>query len=220
MRFNVPFLYPQEKDLEFFPGLHVITKEGNPSFQAHVEERIAKVCCKQDKISRRNTTITDEWLKEKRGFGDRSRVFQTFAEEVITNLTPIFNAAINIHVTCTGYQSPSAAQKIVLKRGWEKNTMVTHAYHMGCMAALPAIRMALGSASHRDCRVDIVHTELCSLHMNPALHSDEQLVAQSLFADGMIKYTLSPSVQSTSLACFDRLRGVNSQYRREDEVGV
>jgi predicted naringenin-chalcone synthase len=127
-----------------------------------------------------------------------------------------------IHVSCTGYVAPSAAQVIVAKRGWRGRTGVTHAYHMGCYASMPALRMASaflaspraggeGSAqgpgwARRDAawgeappstvrargRVDIVHTEFCSLHLNPSEHLPEQLVAQSLFADGHIRYSLRP----------------------------
>jgi len=39
--------------------------------------------------------------------------------------------------------------------------------------------------------VDVVHTEICSLHMNPSDHRPEQLVVQSLFADGHARYTVS-----------------------------
>lgn len=76
--------------------------------------------------------------------------------------------------------------------------MVTHAYHMGCMAALPAIRIALGYGSYREnfSHIDLVHTEFCSLHMNPHLHTYEELIAQSLFADGLIKYSLVSSSSS------------------------
>jgi predicted naringenin-chalcone synthase len=38
--------------------------------------------------------------------------------------------------------------------------------------------------------VDIVHSEICTLHMHPADHSPEQLVVQSLFADGHIRYSV------------------------------
>ena len=48
-----------------------------------------------------------------------------------------------VHVTCTGYASPSGAQQLVARRGWQ--TRVTHAYHMGCYAAVPAVRIAPGS---------------------------------------------------------------------------
>jgi predicted naringenin-chalcone synthase len=107
-----------------------------------------------------------------------------------------------LHVTCTGYAAPSAVQELVEERGWQARTRVTHAYHMGCYAALPAVRIAVGYvggdvAAHaaspgNPFRCDIVHTELCSLHLNPARHDPEQLVVQSLFSDGFIRYSLSP----------------------------
>ena len=62
---------------------------------------------------------------------------------------------------------------------------------MGCYAAVPAVRIAAGLVATRlRARVDIVHTELCSLHLDPADHRIEQLVVQSLFADGLIRYSL------------------------------
>ena len=45
----------------------------------------------------------------------------------------------------------------------------------------------------REPRVDVVHTELCSLHLDPHDHSIEQLVVQSLFADGFVRYAISRS---------------------------
>jgi predicted naringenin-chalcone synthase len=63
---------------------------------------------------------------------------------------------------------------------------------MGCYAAIPSIRMAKGlllSDSAKK-RADIVHTEMCTLHVNPALHRLDALVSQSLFADGFIKYSM------------------------------
>ncbi len=103
-----------------------------------------------------------------------------------------------VHVTCTGYVSPSGAQRLVEHKGWGRSTRVTHAYHMGCYAAFPALRMAVGSlcapealaSSTGERRVDIVHTELCTLHLDPSNHSIEQLVVQSLFADGFIRYSV------------------------------
>jgi predicted naringenin-chalcone synthase len=104
-----------------------------------------------------------------------------------------------VHVTCTGYVSPSGAQRLVADKGWGDVTRVTHAYHMGCYAAFPAVRVAagslglpasLGASDETGRRVDIVHTELCSLHLAPGDHSVEQLVIQSLFADGFIRYSI------------------------------
>lgn len=96
-----------------------------------------------------------------------------------------------IHVTCTGYVAPSAAQRLVAGRDWGRATEVLHAYHMGCYAALPAIRLAAGLLERGKERVDMVHTELCSLHLDPSQHLPEQLVLQTLFADGLIRYRAS-----------------------------
>ena len=62
---------------------------------------------------------------------------------------------------------------------------------MGCYASFPALRIAKGFLSSEEGSVDIVHTELSSLHMHPLKHSLEQLIIQSLFADGFIKYSVT-----------------------------
>lgn len=93
-----------------------------------------------------------------------------------------------IHVTCTGYLAPSAPQ--IYFSNFDTAPEITHAYHMGCYASLPAVRMAVAQATTYGKKVDIVHTEMCSLHLNPADHSPEQMVVQSLFADGHMKYSV------------------------------
>ncbi len=112
-----------------------------------------------------------------------------------------------IHVTCTGYVAPSGAQRVVASKGWGALTQVTHAYHMGCYAALPAIRGAAGhlsvpaalAPSGMPRRADIVHTELCSLHLDPSDHSAGQCVVQSLFADGFVRYSLQADCDEAGL---------------------
>lgn len=99
-----------------------------------------------------------------------------------------------IHISCTGYVSPSAAQMTALKA--PNKVTVTHSYHMGCYGAFPALRMASGFLSNQEIlgqknTVDLVHTELCSLHMNPQDPTLEQMVIQSLFADGAIAYSMT-----------------------------
>ncbi len=102
-----------------------------------------------------------------------------------------------IHVTCTGYVSPSPAQKFF--SALEMRPELTHAYHMGCYASIPSVRIGEGLVKGRNQEVDIIHTEMCSLHMDPELVSPEQIVVQSLFADGHIKYRLSPAPLGASL---------------------
>jgi predicted naringenin-chalcone synthase len=144
-----------------------------------------------------------------RGSGDRSRMFAEIAGAYLETEYAADTAPPRdlIHVTCTGYVSPSAAQRMVARKGWGERTRVTHAYHMGCYAAFPAIRLAAGalrtpsplSAAGTPARVDVVHTELCSLHFDPGTLSIEQLVVQSLFADGFIRYAVTDAPQGPSL---------------------
>jgi predicted naringenin-chalcone synthase len=94
-----------------------------------------------------------------------------------------------IHVTCTGYVSPSPVQVLINERQWNLETQVTHAYHMGCYASHPAVRIAQGFCAAGLDQVDVVHTEVCSLHLDLVDHSPEQMVVQSLFGDGYMRYS-------------------------------
>ncbi len=115
-----------------------------------------------------------------------------------------------IHVSCTGYLAPSAAQIRVNQLGLAEKCEVTHAYHMGCYAAVPAIRIAQGFLNgKRSTSVDIAHTEMCTLHFNPGLADPEQLVVQTLFSDGMIKYQLTTN---------DSIPGLVIKSIREEQV--
>lgn len=129
---------------------------------------------------------------------ERAHYFSKRASEVfneIYNLDEALQLPNHlIHVTCTGYVSPSAAQEIISSEKWIQSTDVTHAYHMGCYAAIPAIRIAKSivvseSKKNKEYRADIVHNEMCGLHMNTLAHTPEQIVVQTLFGDGHIKYS-------------------------------
>jgi alkylresorcinol/alkylpyrone synthase len=106
-----------------------------------------------------------------------------------------------VHVTCSGYVSPSPVQSFLSHRGWLE-TGVTHSYHMGCYGAFPAIRTALGlvgssfvSLPPRKRRVDLVHTEFLSLHFDLLGDAPDNFVTSTLFADGFIKYSAYPRSQ-------------------------
>ncbi len=120
---------------------------------------------------------------------ERNKYFGEKAERVFHELYSERHPDHVIHVTCTGYLSPSPAQEYFCQD--EHSPEVTHAYHMGCYASLPAVRMAVGLAISEEKAIDIVHTEMCSLHLRPDVHTPEQIVVQTLFADGHIGYVLS-----------------------------
>lgn len=121
---------------------------------------------------------------------ERGRYAQTAIEKIFKDLYEDESLPPEhiLHVTCTHYESPSGAQKLIAAKDWNQTTIATHLYHMGCYASLPAIRTASALNKANSEFVDIVHTELCSLHLNGLSHSPEQVIVQSLFGDGAIRY--------------------------------
>jgi predicted naringenin-chalcone synthase len=182
-----------------------LSPDEKAQFAARMARLVDRCGCSPDKIARRGHSVADVELggwdgneiydlrKNPSGAGTAART-RLFAEVVTRYFEDTYAAEPApddlVHVTCTGYVSPSGAQQLVAGRGWQ--TRVTHAYHMGCYAAVPAVRMAAGFSAMGSRRVDLVHTELCSLHLDPADHRIEQLVVHSLFADGLIRYSLVP----------------------------
>lgn len=133
----------------------------------------------------------------------RMSLFEETAESVFGR---IYAEATNapdhiVHVSCSGYLSPSPVQIYLSKRNWLR-TAVTHSYHMGCYGAFPAVRTAVGlvgssyaSLPTPQPRVDLVHTEFLSLHFDLLGEAPDNFVTSTLFADGFIKYTASPQAE-------------------------
>ncbi|NVB77660.1 MAG: naringenin-chalcone synthase [Kofleriaceae bacterium] len=198
------FEMSQERSLDWLADAHAeaearraqLDERGKRAFRDKLARILARAACQPPKILRRGHSLTDARRAELAGglgTAARTKLFGEVVDEYFARAYSADEAAPDdlIHVTCTGYLSPSAAQKTVAKLGWGSATRVTHAYQMGCYASLPAVRIGAGFAALGARRVDIVHTELCSLHVDVADHRIEQLVVQSLFADGLIRYSLS-----------------------------
>jgi predicted naringenin-chalcone synthase len=202
------FSASQEELLSFLSAAHSESAMLQPG-QAPVDRQVAAYGVRPSQIASRSFECNDVFEKPgartlytvRKGaesgalIEERAHFFSVRAREIFEELySGRSEPAQIVHVTCTGYISPSAPQRLVADRGW--NTGVTHAYHMGCYASLPAVRLAAGLVASEGGAVDIVHTEMCSLHMNPAVHTPEQLVVQSLFADGHIRYTVGEDQNS------------------------
>jgi predicted naringenin-chalcone synthase len=135
-------------------------KEAQEALVRRYRKLVLRFGCSTDRIHSRNAFLDDfthtAWDRMRifqlqthpsgRPCGERSRFFGEVAGQVFQDY---YGAAaepppVLIHVTCTGYVSPSGAQRLVAGRDWGRATEVVHAYHMGCYASLPAIRMAAG----------------------------------------------------------------------------
>ena len=184
------------------------TAEARAAILRKYRKLVLRFGCSTDRIAFRSSCLDDfshtDWERMKlfplhshpsgRTCEARSRFFSEVCGAAFERFYPEGQTppAVLIHVTCTGYVSPSGAQRLVALRGWGEGTEVIHAYHMGCYASMPAIRIAAGLVARGKPRVDLVHTELCTLHLDPSQHLPEQLVVQTLFADGLIRYSVSP----------------------------
>lgn len=186
-----------------------------------LQERMARYGCSSEHIARRQVSVlTSRFVKPDptnpyepiRRYGDlrngageplneRMSLFEEVAygvfERVYRDATMQPPDDI-IHVSCSGYLSPSPVQSYLSRRSW-LDVGVTHSYHMGCYGAFPAIRTALGlvGSSHvslprRKHRVDLVHTEFLSLHFDLLGDEPDNFVTSTLFADGFIKYAAYP----------------------------
>jgi predicted naringenin-chalcone synthase len=194
-----PYEVAQDRLFDWLAEAHAAAAR-DADFATTVRRVLGRCGCPPSKIARRGLSVPleldghriyDIAAGDPRGAGSGART-QLFAELVDAYFTGAYADEQDapdelVHVTCTGYVSPSGAQKLVAAKRWP--TRVTHAYQMGCYAAVPAVRIARGLLCDAR-RVDIVHTELCSLHMDPSDHRLEQLVVQSLFADGLIRYSM------------------------------
>lgn len=215
-----PYETSQEEVLEWFVDAHAKSESyqnTDSSFREAIKEKFWRVGCKPNHIAKRGHVLEDyrhrDWDKMSvyrlnegpigKNLSTRAKVYDEVVDTIFNQYYPDSSSPPDdlIHVSCTGYVAPSGAQKIVSKHNWGHATTVTHAYHMGCYGSMPAIRMGtsfLNSSPDKN-RTDIVHTEICSLHTNPSMHQLDQLVSQSLFADGFMKYSVVKKTDKTHL---------------------
>ena len=128
---------------------------------------------------------------------ERMAIYRRHARAAVEKMYPDGESPPDeaIHVSTTGYLLPSPLQELVSQKGWTQ-TVVSHCYHQGCYGAFPAVRMAAGTLTaaasgltRQTARVDIAHTEICSIHAAPDCVDAEHIICDSLFADGFIRYS-------------------------------
>lgn len=211
----------QEQTIEWIAQAHCqsdrLAHQDSPEeVNPRLAQRTKRFSCSPEYIANRGTELSDSlhtnWNEMECFSLDRhphaatleTRMthFRKFASQAFEKLYPDTQNPPRdlLHVTCTGYVSPSPAQALVAQKQWGASTRVTHLYHMGCYAAFVAVRTGCAylqlpdsfsnSTSEGQSRVDVVHTELSTLHIDPTQHAPEHVIIQTLFADGYSKYSV------------------------------
>lgn len=202
----------------------IVDPEERERMARMLSERMARYGASSDHIARRQVSVLssrfvipnpESPIESVRAYGDlrtptgepldqRMSLFEEVACDVFERVyrdTEIAPPDDIVHVSCSGYLSPSPVQTFLSRRGW-LNVGVTHSYHMGCYGAFPAVRTALGlvgssysSLPKRKRRVDLVHTEFLSLHFDLLGDEPDNFVTSTLFADGFIRYAAYPEFE-------------------------
>lgn len=218
---NPEFRIPQNLGREWIKlAYHESLSRQNKLQDVAFEEWINKYTVSENQIAERYTELKDfskTHLKDNIIFNQvdgaelgssLDQRMKFYDEKVNFRAQEIFNDIHEapshlLHVTCTGYLSPSPLQRLCSEKKWHR-TEITQIYHMGCYAAMPAIRVAQALNQTQD--VTLFHSELCTLHFTTKNFTPEQLIVQSLFADGYIRYsssenkpTASPSLEILAL---------------------
>lgn len=107
-----------------------------------------------------------------------------------------------ITVTCTGLSAPGMEHELVQRLGLKNNTVRLAVNFVGCYAAFHALKMANDIClANTEAKVLVVCIELCSIHFQEDLNIDN-LVANSLFADGAAAAIISNKAQGFKLRKF------------------
>jgi alkylresorcinol/alkylpyrone synthase len=96
-----------------------------------------------------------------------------------------------IVVSCTGYAGPGLDVHLTADLGLDRRVRRLALGHMGCYAALPALRTASALVNATGQRSLVVCVELCSLHMLPPA-SRQEAVTAALFGDGAAAALVGP----------------------------
>jgi alkylresorcinol/alkylpyrone synthase len=151
----------------------------------------------------RRAAVVDvhEFYAKARTTADRMEVFSPAARRLgaaaarraLDRAGPGAAAAVDelIAVSCTGHAGPGLDVHLAADLGLRADLARLMIGHMGCYAALPALRTAAAVSSAGGRRVLVACVELCSLHLQP-ITNREDAVTSALFADGAAAVLVGP----------------------------
>lgn len=219
---EVPFFVPQTEAISWL--VDAVSREGDPNKDRSrdLAKGLYKRIGNQSGLRSRRTFLADythtDWdsmslyRQEETGEGrtipwyapSLERRMKVYAEASFNALQNLFRDSDGapdnlIEISCTGYDAPYASQKLLLRRGWQAQTQLLKLGHMGCYASIPALNLA-ATLSESGRSVSCVSFEFCTLHLKPQASDPEQIVANSIFADGGARFDIRRDASEKSLA--------------------
>jgi len=152
-------------------------------------------------VERRASVVDPGWYARPRSTADRMREFVPAARRLgaeaarraLERAGPGAAAEVGdlLAVSCTGYSGPGLDVHLADDLEFSDRVRRLAIGHMGCYAALPALRTAAALAAASGGRALVACVELCTLHVQPA-RSREDAVYQALFGDGAAAALIGP----------------------------
>jgi alkylresorcinol/alkylpyrone synthase len=152
-------------------------------------------------VERRASVVDPTWYARPRTTADRMRAFVPAARRLgaeasrraLERAGPDAAAEVVdlLAVSCTGYSGPGLDVHLAEDLGLTDRVQRLAIGHMGCYAALPALRTAAALATASGRRALVTCVELCTLHVQPA-RNREEAVYQALFGDGAAAALVGP----------------------------
>ena len=103
------------------------------------------------------------------------------------------DVALLVVASCTGYGTPGLDIQLAASLGLPADTQRLLVGHMGCYAAIPALRSAADHVLAHRRPVVLLCLELTSLHVQPPTDDPQQVVSHALFGDAAVALVLTPS---------------------------
>jgi predicted naringenin-chalcone synthase len=103
------------------------------------------------------------------------------------------DVALLVVASCTGYATPGLDIQLAASLGLPSDTQRLLVGHMGCYAAIPALRSAADFVLARRRPAVLLCLELTSLHVQPPTDDLQQVVSHALFGDAAVALVLTPS---------------------------
>jgi predicted naringenin-chalcone synthase len=152
-------------------------------------------------VDRRASVVDPGFYAQPRTTADRMRVFvpaarwlgAEAARRALERAGPEAAAEVAdlLAVSCTGYSGPGLDVHLADDLELDGRVRRLAVGHMGCYAALPALRTAAALSAASGRRALVACVELCTLHVQPA-RTREEAVYQALFGDGAAAAVLGP----------------------------